>query len=133
MAMQYKDTLLNAIIEQLEATIGASPTLEIRTGAKPANVTDADSGTLLVSIPLGADWLSAGTNGQVTINGSPSANAVATGTAGHFRIKSSGSTVFVQGTATIAGGGGDLTLVNDSIAVNQPVTVNTATFTLTPV
>lgn len=115
--------LLNAIVAAYEATIGAAPTLEIRSGAKPANATDADTGTLLASMTLPADWMAAPSAGLATLIGSwVDAAADAAGTAGHFRIKQ-GATVHDQGTVSMPGGGGRLILDNTNIAANQQVQI----------
>jgi hypothetical protein len=54
--------------------------------------------------------------------------ADATGTAAHFSIDQ-GATCHIQGTVTATGGGGDMTIDNTSIAVNQQVTITAFTFT----
>jgi hypothetical protein len=56
--------------------------------------------------------------------------ADATGTAGHFRIYASdGTTCHLQGTITMTGEGGDMTLDNTSIAVGQSITITSFTLT----
>ena len=56
--------------------------------------------------------------------------ADASGTAGHFRIYASdGTTAHMQGSVTMTGGGGDMTLDNTNVAVGQQITVNTFTIT----
>lgn len=108
-----------------ESTIGTAPTLEIRTGAPPANCAAADSGTLLASMTLPSDWMSAASSGSKSKLGTwEDLTANAAGTAGHYRIKQ-GATCHEQGTVTATGGGGDMTVDNTSIAVNQKVTVTT--------
>lgn len=122
--MQYSVAVRNAQNDAMETTIGASPTLEIRSGAAPANCAAADSGTLLVSMTLPADWLTGSASGLKSKNGTWSGTGAAAGTAGHWRIKA-GATCHMQGTLTATGGGGDLELDNTSIAVSQAVAVNT--------
>ena len=87
MAIQKSTALRNAMLAPIEATIGASPTLEMRSGPPPANAAAADTGTLLASMALPADWLAAPAAGAVQLAGVWSAAVVATGDAGHFRIK----------------------------------------------
>jgi len=123
MAFQYSVAAANAALDSLETTIGASPTLEIRSGAVPANAAAADSGTVLATIVLPADWMLAAAASSKAKSGTWSDIAAdATGTAGHFRIKA-GATTHLQGTITMTGGGGDLTVDNTSLAVNQVVTI----------
>jgi len=130
MAVQLSDAVRNAMADTYESTIGTAPTLEVRTGAPPANCAAADSGTLLASMALPSDWLSAASSGGKTLLGVwQDLTADATGTAGHYRIKQ-GGTCHEQGTVTATGGGGDLTLNNVSIAVGQAVSVTAFTRTM---
>lgn len=126
MAVQLSTTVRNAVLDQVETTIGTSAILEIRTGAQPANCAAADSGTLLASMTLPSDWLAAASGGSKAKSGTwqdPSANA--TGTAAHFRVKDSGGTVcHMQGSVTATSGGGDIELDNTSIATGQVVTIS---------
>lgn len=126
MAIQYSVTVRNAELDALETAIGANAIMKIRTGAAPATVATADSGTVLATISLGSDWMAAASGGSKAKSGTwQDASADATGTAGHFRIYASdGTTAHIQGTVTITGGGGDLILDNTSIASGQVVTVS---------
>jgi len=125
MALQLSVAVRNARLDAIESTIGASAILKIRTGAAPADCAAADSGTVLATLSLPADWMAAASSGSKAKSGTWSdASADAAGTAGHFRIYDSGGTVCgLQGTVTATGGGGDLTLDNVSIATSQPVTI----------
>lgn len=129
MSMQFSTAARNAALDVIETTIGASPTLEVRTGAAPANCAAADSGTVLATLALPADWMSAAAAGVKSLLGSWADSAAdATGTAGHFRIKV-GATCHIQGTASqraADGGTGDL-------QINQATAglVTGQTFTIT--
>jgi hypothetical protein len=126
--MKFSEAVKNARANAIENAVGASPVMEIRSGAAPADVTTADSGDLLVSIPLPADWLTAAAAGVVSKGGAWSAAATAAGAAGHFRIKQ-GATCHMQGSVSATGGGGDLQLVNTSIAAGQNVSIDSASIT----
>lgn len=129
MPFQFDVASRNAALDAIETTIGAAPTLEIRTGAAPANCAAADTGSVLATLTLPTDWLAAAASGQKTLSGTwQDASADANGTAGHFRIKS-GATCRIQGSITATGGGGDMTLDNTSIAAGQQVTVTAFTLT----
>jgi hypothetical protein len=129
MPFQFSTAARNASIDAIETTIGTAPTLEIRSGAVPANCAAADSGTVLATMTLPSDWLAAASNGSKTLLGTwQDTSADATGTAGHFRIKV-GATCHIQGTVTATGGGGDMTLDNISIASAQQVTITSFTLT----
>jgi len=127
MALQYSTAVRNAQLDALESTISTSAVLKIRTGAAPANVATADSGTVLATMSLPSDWLAAASSGSKAKSGTwQDASADATGTAAHFRIYASdGTTAHIQGTVTATGGGGDITLDNTSIASGQVVTIST--------
>lgn len=132
MVMQFSDATVHASLDAIETAIGASPTLEIRSGAKPATCATADSGTLLASIALPADFFAnAATRAKAkngTWSGTGGAGASTGTSAGHFRIKQ-GATCHVQGSITVTAGGGDMTLDNISIANGQAFTVNSFTIT----
>ena len=127
MAFQFSVSSRNAALDALEVNMGASPTLEIRTGAPPANCGAADSGSLLASMALPADWLTAASAGQKLINGTwQDLSADAGGTAGHFRVKQ-GATCHIQGTITVSGGGGDMTIDNTTLTATQQINVTAFT------
>ena len=130
MATQFSVATRNAAADAIETAIGTAPTLEIRTGAPPADCAAADSGTLLASMVLPTDWLSAASGGAKTLLGTwQDASANAAGTAGHFRIKQ-GATCHIQGTVTATLGGGDITVDNPIIAVPQQVTITGFTLSM---
>jgi hypothetical protein len=129
MAFQFSTAARNAALDAIETAIGStSLTLEIRTGAAPATCATADSGTVLATVTVPADWLQAASGGAKAIAGGPwqDTSADAAGTAGHFRLKQ-GTTCHIQGTVTATGGGGDMTLDNVSIAVAQLVSITSFT------
>jgi hypothetical protein len=130
MALQYSVAVRNARLDTVESTIGVSAKLELFTGAPPANCAAADTGTKLITITLPSDWMSAASAGVKALLGSWSGTVGTSGTAGYFRIKDSTDTnCGIQGTVTVTGGGGDLTMDNNVLAVGQVVTE--ASFSLT--
>lgn len=124
MAFQFSPPVRNAWLDAIEAVIGASPTLEIRTGAAPANCAAADVGTVLATITLPADWMAAAAAGAKAMQGTwQDASADASGTAGHFRIKV-GGTCHIQGSITsTAVGTGDMLIDNPVLAASQQFNV----------
>lgn len=129
MALQYSVAIRNAQLDTVESTIGTSAVLKIRTGAPPASCATADSGTVLATMSLPSDWMSAASSGSKALLGTwQDTSADAAGTAGHFRIYDSGGTTCgIQGTVTATGGGGDMTLDNAVLAAAQQVTISTFT------
>jgi hypothetical protein len=130
MAIKLATDLRDALVGVFETNIGTSPILNLYTGSPPAAISDADSGTLLASIALPSDWLTAPNSGTVSKNGTwQDLAANNTGNAGYFRIKTSGSVVKMQGTVSASGGGGDM-IVND-IALVTGLPFSISTFTIT--
>ena len=129
MAVQLSVAVRNARLDAIETTIGTAPTLEIRTGAQPADCAAADSGTLLASMTLPSSWMNAASGGIMTLSGTwEDLSADNTGTAAHFRIKQ-GATCGLQGSVTGTGGGGDMQLSSTSITATQSVTITAFTIT----
>lgn len=131
MAIQLSTAVRNARLDAIETTIGTSAVLKIRTGAAPADCATADSGTVLATCSLPSDWMAAASGGSKAKSGTwEDSSADATGTAAHFRIYASdGTTCHAQGTVTITGGGGDLTVDNTSFATGQAFTVTSFSIT----
>jgi hypothetical protein len=128
MSLQYSVALRNNQLDQVEVTLGASAKLRLLTGAPPANCAAAQTGALLCEIALPADWMTNAASGVKTKSGTWAGTGAAAGTVAHFRVvDNAGTTCHMQGTVTITGGGGDMTVDNTSIAVSQNVTVNTFT------
>lgn len=126
MPMKYSDAVRNAKLDAVEAAIGASPVLRIRTLAPPASVGAADVGIVLAEIPLPADWMGAASGGVKAMLGTWADNAADnTGTAAHFRIYAGGvgGIAHIQGTVSATGGGGDMQVDNVSFAAGQPFSV----------
>lgn len=134
MTTQISTRLRTDMAGRPEVVTGASPTLELRTGAPPADCQAADTGVLLSTLTLPADWLGVAASGAVAKNGTWTGNVTTGGNAGHFRIKG-GATCDYQGTVSqnVANGGtGDLKLAQATTALvaDQPVTIDTWTFTV---
>ena len=124
MAIQFSVRVRNARLDAIETTIGVSPVLEIRSGAKPINCAAADTGTVLATLALPSDYMSAASAGFKQLLGTwQDLSADATGVAGHFRLKGGGN-CDMQGDITATGGGGDMLLDNTSLATGQQFTVS---------
>ena len=123
MAIQLSVAARNGRLDAIETEAGASAILKIRTGAQPATCATADSGTVLATMNLPADYMSAAAAGVKSKLGTWSETAAdAAGTAAHFRLyKTDGTTCVMQG--SVGQGSGDLSLDNVVIALNQVVTI----------
>ena len=122
MSIQNSSTLRTALASSYASTIGTAGVLKIFTGSPPGGCASADSGTLLVTInlPNPAFTSSAGSD---TLTGTWSGVAAGVGTAGYYRMYDGSANCHEQGTVTMTGSGGDMTLNNNSIASGQTVTV----------
>lgn len=131
MALQFSVAVRNARLDVVESTIGTSAVLKIRSGSVPANVATADAGTVLATLTLPSDWMAAASSGSKAKSGTwEDTSADASGTAAHFRVYASdGTTAHIQGTVTITGGGGDMTVDSVSFTSGQAFTVTGFTLT----
>lgn len=131
MALQMSVTLRNALLDQIETTIGTGAKLNIRTTAQPADCAAANTGASLVLYTLASDWAAAASGGTKAWSGTPIAGtAEGTGTAAHFRLfASNGTTCHMQGSVTVTSGGGDIEIDNTSINTGQSVNVTGWTWT----
>ena len=133
MAIQLSETVRNARLDAIETAIGTAGIFRIYdlSGSAPANCAAAITATLLAEITLPSDWMAAAGSGSKAKSGTwEDASADNAGTADFFRIYASdGTTCHLQGTVTVSGGGGDLTLDNASITAGQKVTITGFTLT----
>jgi hypothetical protein len=127
--MQFNVDIQNARLDAIESTIGESPTIQVRTGAAPADCAAAATGTLLASVALPANWMNNAASGVKTKLGTWEDNSAdASGTAGHFRLIKS-SVCYAQGSISLAGGGGDM--IFDEVLLEAGQQFRITTFTLT--
>lgn len=126
MAIKYSVAVRNAKLDAIEAAIGTTPVLKIRTGSAPTNCAAADTGTVLATISLPSDWMAAASGGQKAKSGTwEDTSADNSGTAGHFRLYASdGTTCHMQGTISATGGGGDMIVDNVVFAAGQLFTIS---------
>lgn len=131
MSLQYSEAIRNARLDVVESITGASAILKLRTGAQPANCAAADSGTVVATLNLPADWMAAASGGSKAKSGTwEDTSADASGTIAHFRLYASdGTTCHAQGSVTITSGGGDMEL--DAVAVTSGQSITITGFTLT--
>jgi hypothetical protein len=126
MALQYSVTLRNAQLDQIETIIGASPILNLRTGAAPADCATANSGSLIATINFStpSDYFAAAGSGAVAKSGTWSnTSAGGTGTIQHFRFHASGGTCHMQGTC--ANSAADMNFDNNVVNAGQTITIST--------
>ena len=131
MAVTRTAAVKNSMLDGISTNWGAGALLRIYSGTAPADVNAALSGNNVLAVvtptPAAA---SAGSKDMLGGTKSTTGTAAAsTGTVATFyRVYASdGTTVKEQGTITVTGGGGDMTLANTNIAQNQPVDITAFT------
>lgn len=129
MSLQYSTAIRNAQLDAIAAQVGGTAIVKIYdlTAGAPADCAAAITGTVLATLTLPATYMAAASGGTVAKTGTwEDTSADNAGTADFWRLfANDGTTCHAQGTATISGGGGDMTLDNNVIAAAQKVTVNT--------
>lgn len=131
MTIQYSTQLRNLRLDAIETAINLvvnSPELRIYSGSAPASADAAATGTLLVKIALPSDWMASASGGTKSKSGTWSGTAIASGTAGYFRItENDGTFSSVQG--TVGTSGADLIVESTSISNGQAFSVTSFTIT----
>jgi len=129
MAIQWSTTIRNDWLDRIEVNVGTAPIIKIRTGAPPANCAAADTGTVLATITLPSDWMSAAASGSKAKLGTWADSAAdASGIPAHFRLYASdGTTCHMQGTVTETAGGGDMTIDSSPIIAGLLTTITSFT------
>jgi hypothetical protein len=125
MTFQVADFIANAMLDAYESAIGASPILRLRTGAAPANLAAASTGTVVATMNLPADFMASAAARAKAMSGTwEDLSADNAGTVGHYEIvKADGTTRCEQGSVTPTGGGGDMTIDNVVVAAGQKISV----------
>jgi hypothetical protein len=126
MALTVAATATQAMGAALATDIGSAATIEIRTGTKPATPETTVTGTLLATVTISGSFTSTG--GVLTAADPAAASVVATGTAGYFRLKTSGGTAKVDGTVSTTGA--DMNLSSTSLISGGTVDLGVPTITV---
>lgn len=117
--------MMTAFLTALDQDVGAHKIL-IYTGSQPASPAAAVTGTLLATF-TGTDpggTVSAVTNyARLTMAAYADVAAVATGTAGWFRMTDNSGDAIADGDVTATGGGGQLTIGSTSITSGGTVSI----------
>jgi hypothetical protein len=126
MALTISAAAAQAVGAALATDIGSAATIEIRSGSKPATPETAASGTLLSTVTISGSFSSSGAT--LTAADPASASVVATGTAGYFRLKTSGGTAKIDG--TVGTSGADMNLSSVSLVSGGTVDLGVPSFTV---
>lgn len=137
MAVKFSVEMRNALVSQVESTMGPSPKLIFFSGTIPANTTvtaPVSGGLVIATMTLPSDWLTTpAVNGSVQLVGTWTTTASASGTISYYRIYDANGIAtgicHEQGNVTTSGGGGDITLDSTNAATGQAITMITKTYT----
>lgn len=111
MPLQFDVATRNAILDALNAQVGGAATLRIYSGAMPANVATAATGTLLYEGDCNATAFAPAASAGVLSPTQPiDEAALATGTAGYWRVYTGGATPVAKIQGTVGTSGADMNL-----------------------
>ncbi len=121
--LNYSQALDKAQLDAITTAVGNAGTLEVRDGTQPAGPATTATGTLLATFTLGSPFAAGATTATPSVL-SPTlpsnVNGSASGTPTWFRIKTSGGSAVVDGSAATSGA--DLNL-SGAIVSGQPVSI----------
>ena len=125
---QFATATRDALNDLLETQLGTSPKLKGYTGSKPANISDAATGTLLFDMTLPSDFMAASSSGVKAKSGTwEDTVANAGGTLGYWQLEKSDGTVIMRGTVGV--GSGELQFLTLTVTAGQPVTITSFQWT----
>ena len=124
-----RNAAVSAVAGLVDADAGAG-LIKIYTGSQPATANDAASGTLLATVTLGDPAFGAASTGTVTGADPASVTAVATGTAGWFRMSDASGDTVLDGDVTATSGGGAMELSSTSITSGGSVDITALSLTM---
>lgn len=121
-------TACDGVVDQLDAGAGAAY-VEIRTGAQPATVATAASGTLLGTLTCSDPAFGAATNASPAVATAAAitsdTTADATGTAGWFRGYTSAGVAVIDGNiTTTAVGTGDMLMADTDVVAGGTISIS---------
>jgi hypothetical protein len=110
----------------LATAIGSGGLIRIYSGSKPATPETAASGTLLATVTVTGSFTSTG--GVLTAADPAQVTPTANGTAGYFRLLTSGATAILDG--TVGTSGADMNLSSTTISTASPLDLGVPTITV---
>lgn len=129
LAAAARNAMCNALVDLVDAGAAAG-TIKVYTGSQPTNPDTAASGTLLCTFTLADPAFGAASAGVADLDADPdlSTTAVATGTAGWFRVADSDNNPVFDGVCGTSGQ--QLNLNTTSITSGGTVTATLGTVTV---
>lgn len=129
MAVRLSASLANTLADAVDTALGNAGTIKIYTGTQPVTADTAESGTLLATFTLGSPGFGSASSGTITLLDVPiTVAAVATGTAGWFRMETSAGSNILDGSVGTSGNQINLNTTAVTSGVNVTITSGTITF-----
>jgi len=129
MAVRLAAALASTLADALDTALGNAGTIKIYTGSQPATADTATGLTPLATFTLGSPGFGPASSGTITLQGVPlTVAAAASGTAGWFRMATSGGTTILDG--SVGTSGNQINLNTTSITSGVNVTITSGTITM---
>lgn len=129
MAVRLSASLANTLADAVDTALGNAGTVKIYTGTQPVTADTAASGTLLATFTLGSPGFDSAASGTIDLLDVPlTVAAVATGTAGWFRMATSGGSTILDGSVGTSGNQINLNTTAVTSGVNVTITSGSITF-----
>lgn len=126
MAISITAAVAQALATALATAVGSGASIRIYSGTKPATPETTATGTLLATVPITGTFTASG--GSITSADPGAVTPAASGTAGYFRLLTSGSTAILDG--TVGTSGADMNLSSTAISTSSPLDLGVPTFTV---
>lgn len=125
-----RNAISNTMTTQLDAGAGAG-LVNVYSGAQPASADIAATGTLLATFTLNDPSFGGSAAGMITLDVSPAVTTtgLAAADAGWFRATDSTGATVMDGSVTVTGGGGDLTMSTITVSVGLTLQLTSGTIT----
>lgn len=128
--IKYSPAIRDAQLNAIEPAVGPNPILRVCGGSLPATAGTTDGGPSYARIILPQDWATSSTAGVVSKIGTFQGAVTRTGSPTHFRIYDSTDTIaHIQGSLSLSGSSGVITLNEINLLLGRVLKVNTLTIT----
>jgi len=125
-AISITAAVAQSLATALATAVGSGASIRIYSGSKPATPETTATGTLLATVPITGSFTASG--GSITAADPGSVTPSASGTAGYFRLLTTGSTAILDG--TVGTSGADMNLSSTAISTSSPLDLGVPTFTV---
>lgn len=126
MAISITAAVAQSLATALATAVGSGASIRIYSGSKPATPETTATGTLLATVPITGSFTASG--GSITAADPGAVTPAASGTAGYFRLLTTGSTAILDG--TVGTSGADMNLSSTAISTSSPLDLGVPTFTV---